>query len=181
MSEFLTWNHLIVQPKSPGIIVWACILGICWAFIFGYAFYCFCMAIGSIERYFFTVSEKELDEIDREEFMKLNGRDYTMANYTEAEITRAQKLLQQTGSTVKVNGKFTIGMSTAIYTFQRKAGIPVTGELDAETWKALKKAAKNQNGKDGLEKSTGVSIWMVILGAIVALGAIGVLLWQFVF
>ena len=59
---------------------------------------------------------------------------------SEKDIMQAQKWLQAFGSTVKVTGKMTIGMTTALCTFQRKNNLPTTGELDKETWNALKKA-----------------------------------------
>ena len=58
---------------------------------------------------------------------------------TEKDIYKAQKWLQGLGSSVKVNGKWSIGMKTAVYSFQRKYNIPVTGELDKITWKTLKR------------------------------------------
>jgi len=58
---------------------------------------------------------------------------------SEKDIIKAQKWLASLGSKIKINGKMTIGMSTALYSFQRKNQLPVTGELDNVTWKALKK------------------------------------------
>ncbi|MCR4649213.1 MAG: peptidoglycan-binding protein [Lachnospiraceae bacterium] len=58
---------------------------------------------------------------------------------TEKDITKAQKWLHNLGSKVKVNGKMTIGMATAIYAFQNRYKLEPTGELDENTWKALKK------------------------------------------
>ena len=55
------------------------------------------------------------------------------------DIEKAQKWLKNLGSKITVNGKFSIGMSTALYSFQRKYNIPVTGELDHITWKTLRK------------------------------------------
>lgn len=59
---------------------------------------------------------------------------------TEKDILKAQKWLRNLGSSVKLTGKMSIGMSTAICTFQRKHLLPITGELDKITWKELKKA-----------------------------------------
>lgn len=58
---------------------------------------------------------------------------------SEKDILKAQKWLQSCGSSIKLNGKMTIGMTTALYNFQRKHQLPVTGMLDKVTWKALKK------------------------------------------
>lgn len=58
---------------------------------------------------------------------------------TEKDILQAQKWLKNLGSKVQVNGKWSIGMKTAVYSFQRKYDLPVTGELDKATWKRLKK------------------------------------------
>lgn len=53
------------------------------------------------------------------------------------EVLKYQKLLQKTGSTIQASGKFTVGMTTAIKTFQKKNSLKVTGKLDAATVKAL--------------------------------------------
>lgn len=58
---------------------------------------------------------------------------------SEKDIVKAQKWLKALGSTVKVNGRMTIGMTTAIISFQRKHQLPATGELDKNTWKELKR------------------------------------------
>lgn len=49
------------------------------------------------------------------------------------EVLKYQKLLQKTGSKIQLNGIFTIGMKTAIKSFQKKNGLKVTGELDSKT------------------------------------------------
>lgn len=54
-----------------------------------------------------------------------------------AEVLKFQKLLQKTGSTIKLTKKFTIGMASAIRSFQKKFGLVVTGELDTKTATAL--------------------------------------------
>jgi len=59
---------------------------------------------------------------------------------SEKDILKAQTWLSMLGSKIKVTGKATIGMETALYTFQRKNLLPLTGKLDDITWKALKKA-----------------------------------------
>lgn len=57
----------------------------------------------------------------------------------EKIIRKAQIYLRNAGSKITVNGKFTIGMTTAVSAFQRKHDLTVTGELDALTWRALKR------------------------------------------
>lgn len=59
---------------------------------------------------------------------------------TEKDILKAQKWLRNLGSSIKLTGKMSIGMETALCTFQRKNLLPITGKLDDITWKALKKA-----------------------------------------
>ena len=59
---------------------------------------------------------------------------------TEKDILKAQKWLRNLGSSIKLTGKMSIGMETALCTFQRKNLLPITGKLDTITWKALKKA-----------------------------------------
>ena len=53
------------------------------------------------------------------------------------EVLKYQKLLQKTGSKIQATGKFTVGMMTAIKSFQKKSNLKVTGKLDAATAKAL--------------------------------------------
>ncbi len=57
-------------------------------------------------------------------------------------VADAQKYLQKTGSTIKMTGKFTIGMASAVRAFQRKNKLAVTGVIDAKTWAALEAVAK---------------------------------------
>ena len=52
-------------------------------------------------------------------------------------VLKYQKLLQKTGSTIKATGIFTIGMVSAIKSFQKKFKLPVTGKLDVKTVAAL--------------------------------------------
>lgn len=54
------------------------------------------------------------------------------------DVEKLQKQLQAAGSKIKVNGKYTIGMMTAVKAFQKKHGLPVTGEVDAKTMDKLK-------------------------------------------
>ena len=72
---------------------------------------------------------------------------------TEKDICKAQKWLQSLGSSVKITGKWSIGMKTAVCTFQRKHNLPITGELDKITWKALKK--ENSGWKNFIRKHCG--------------------------
>ena len=58
---------------------------------------------------------------------------------TENDIMKAQQWLKNLGSKVKVNGKMTFGMTSALNAFQSIYKLPITGELDKVTWKALKK------------------------------------------
>ena len=58
------------------------------------------------------------------------------------EVLEAQKLLKAAGSTIKLTGKFTIGMTTAVKTFQKKNGLAVTGVIDTKTLNKLKTFAK---------------------------------------
>lgn len=58
------------------------------------------------------------------------------------EVMEAQKLLKAAGSSITVNGKYTIGMLTAVKTFQKKHGLEVTGKIDAKTMNKLKTYAK---------------------------------------
>ena len=52
-------------------------------------------------------------------------------------VEDAQKALQKAGSTIKVNGKFTIGMTSAVKAFQKKNKLKVTGQIDAKTMAKL--------------------------------------------
>ena len=58
------------------------------------------------------------------------------------EVAEAQKALQKAGSTIKVNGKYTIGMTTAVKAFQKKNKLAVTGVIDAKTMAKLMAYAK---------------------------------------
>lgn len=58
------------------------------------------------------------------------------------EVMEAQKLLKAAGSTITVNGKYTIGMVSAVKAFQKKNGLNVTGKIDAKTMNKLKTFAK---------------------------------------
>ena len=58
------------------------------------------------------------------------------------DVAEVQKLLQAAGSTIKVTGKYTIGMFTAVKTFQKKHDLEVTGKVDAKTMSKLKTYVK---------------------------------------
>lgn len=58
------------------------------------------------------------------------------------DVMEAQKLLKAAGSTIKLSGKYTIGMVSAVKAFQKKAGLAVTGKIDSKTMTKLKAAAK---------------------------------------
>ena len=73
-----------------------------------------------------------------------------------ARITKAQKLLAKAGSAIKPSGVFSIGMVSAVKAFQKKHGLPVTGEVDAKTMNKLaeydvpaKKTATKKPAKSG--------------------------------
>lgn len=57
-------------------------------------------------------------------------------------VLEAQKLLKAVGSTITLNGKYTIGMISAVKAFQKKNGLAVTGKIDSKTMTKLKAAAK---------------------------------------
>ena len=57
-------------------------------------------------------------------------------------VLEAQQMLAKTGSTIKPNGVFSIGMRTAVKAFQRKNGLAVTGIINAATWKKLEACSK---------------------------------------
>lgn len=59
--------------------------------------------------------------------------------YNTKDLTKAQKWLQNCGSKIQVTGQWSIAMRSALCCFQRKAGILITGELDLDTWKELKR------------------------------------------
>ena len=52
-------------------------------------------------------------------------------------VKECQKQLKLAGSTIRVDGIFDIGMVSAVRAFQKKNGLPVTGEIDAKTFKKL--------------------------------------------
>lgn len=52
---------------------------------------------------------------------------------TGEDVKTMQKALQKAGSTIKVTGEYTIGMVSAVKSFQKKNGLKVTGTIDAKT------------------------------------------------
>ena len=68
-----------------------------------------------------------------------------------ATVKEAQELLAKCGSTIKPNGSFTIGMVSAVKSFQRKNGLKVTGKVDSATWKKLDSCAKPARKKKVLK------------------------------
>ena len=50
-----------------------------------------------------------------------------------AEVMTCQRLLKNAGSKIVSNGVFSIGMMTAVKSFQKKHKLSVTGEIDAKT------------------------------------------------
>lgn len=68
-----------------------------------------------------------------------NAKKYPVYGDENKEVLKYQKLLQKTGSKIKLTGIFTIGMTTAIKSFQKKAKLAVTGKLDAKTVAELEK------------------------------------------
>lgn len=64
------------------------------------------------------------------------------------QVRKYQNILVKTGSKIKPNGEYTIGMVSAVRSFQKKNGLKATGILDAKTmakldiFKAPKKSAK---------------------------------------
>lgn len=58
------------------------------------------------------------------------------------DVLEAQKLLKAAGSTIALNGNFTIGMVSAVKAFQKNNGLGVTGKIDTKTMNKLKTFAK---------------------------------------
>ena len=52
-------------------------------------------------------------------------------------VKQAQEMLHKLGSTIKVTGEFTVGMMSAIRSFQKKNGLAATGKMDKKTWDKL--------------------------------------------
>ena len=60
-----------------------------------------------------------------------------MINDKGIQVKAAQELLKKAGSSIKVNGIYSIGMVSAVRAFQKKNGLKVTGIIDTVTWKKL--------------------------------------------
>ena len=58
------------------------------------------------------------------------------------EVEKMQKALQKSGSTVKVTGKYHIGMVSAVKAFQKRNNLKVTGTIDAKTKAKLEELLK---------------------------------------
>lgn len=68
-------------------------------------------------------------------------------------VLEYQKLLQKAGSKIQLNGKFTIGMATAIKCFQKKNKLLVNGYLDTRTAEKLEALAKAKPAKKPVKKT----------------------------
>ena len=55
------------------------------------------------------------------------------------KISTAQMYLRAAGSNLELNGEYTIGMVSAVRNYQKRHELEVTGKIDKQTWKALKK------------------------------------------
>ena len=55
------------------------------------------------------------------------------------DIRKIATLLRKHGSSIKPTDTFTIGMRSAVVSFQKKNGLPVTGVVDKKTWDKLNK------------------------------------------
>ena len=53
------------------------------------------------------------------------------------KVKEIKKLLKKAGSNVKQTATFDIGTVSAVRAFQKKNGLPVTGVIDAKTYKKL--------------------------------------------
>ena len=54
------------------------------------------------------------------------------------DVKLAQQMLAKLGSTIKPSGIYSIGMVSAVKSFQKKNGLKVTGVIDTKTWDKLK-------------------------------------------
>ena len=68
------------------------------------------------------------------------------------QVTELQKLLKQNGSKIQINGRFTIGVTTAIKSFQQKNGLKETGVVDTRTWLKLNAKAMSPKKAGGKKK-----------------------------
>lgn len=58
------------------------------------------------------------------------------------KVKLASELLAKHGSKLKPTEDFSLAMSSAVSSFQRKHGLEITGIIDKKTWKQLKKKHK---------------------------------------
>lgn len=65
------------------------------------------------------------------------------------KIVKAQVLLREAGSNLEINGEYTIGMVSAVRSYQKKHNLEATGKIDKKTWRLLKKE---------------LSIWKMLIG-----------------
>lgn len=73
------------------------------------------------------------------------------------KVKEAQEMLRSAGSKIKVNGEFTIGMITAVKSFQSKNKLKVTGVIGNPTWEkllAVDFAARAKSAKKPAKKPT---------------------------
>lgn len=69
------------------------------------------------------------------------------------EVKKCQDLLRAAGSTIKVTGKYDIGMVSAVKSFQKKNGLDVTGKVNAKTLKKLETYAAKKPASKKAKKS----------------------------
>ena len=55
------------------------------------------------------------------------------------KVKEASIMLAKHGSNIKPTEEFTLGMRSAVKSFQKKHNLEQTGIIDKKTWKALKK------------------------------------------
>ncbi len=57
-------------------------------------------------------------------------------------VGEISKMLSKHGSKIKYTEIYTIGLQSAVISFQKKHGLEPTGVVDKTTWKALRKKIK---------------------------------------
>ncbi len=84
-----------------------------------------------------------VDAVDRPETLwpTLRARSDGRVGSRGDLVVWAQQHLLGAGKTVTVDGAFGLGTADAVRTFQAENNLPITGELDAETWPVLLKVA----------------------------------------
>lgn len=58
------------------------------------------------------------------------------------KVRKIAFMLQKHGSSIKLTDEFTIGMKSAVKSFQKKHNLIPMGTVDRETWRELKKKPK---------------------------------------